>query len=335
MKLGIDSYSTRNSGLDAVGVVGLAGDLGLSGVLFELSPFESFAEAYLARVRAAAAERRLYLEFGMGSVLPWHPMAEKGKRLLAEAGYDVSGGSAQVVIQHLHVARKLGSPLLRCVAGNLFTRDEGHDMGAAADQVVTILREACRAAEELGLKIAMENHADFTVRELASIFARVNSPAFGFTIDCANLAFDLDDPLRLAGILAPHAYTTHFKNYRILRTPRGLALENCALGDGDLDPVAIAELLRTHHRDITLNIEIHSQFAPFRLDVLDRGYWSRHPAPPADGLAWYLEKSWTRPFLDPWPAGLPDGPQSWRLEQEHLSASVDWAKRALAHLLDG
>ena len=49
----------------------------------------------------------------------------------------------------------------------------------------------------------MENHADFTVRELASILARVNSPAFGFTVDCANLAFDLDDPLRLAEILAP------------------------------------------------------------------------------------------------------------------------------------
>ena len=29
MKLGIDSYATRNSGLDAVGVLGLAAGLGL------------------------------------------------------------------------------------------------------------------------------------------------------------------------------------------------------------------------------------------------------------------------------------------------------------------
>ncbi len=139
------------------------------------------------------------------------------------------------------MARKLGSPILRVVAGNLFTRDEGHDMAALADRAVAILREACRAAEDLGMKIAMENHADFTVRELASIFARVDSPAFGFTVDAANLAFDLDDPLRLAEILAPHALTTHFKNYRILRTAEGLALENCALGDGDIDLAAIAE----------------------------------------------------------------------------------------------
>ena len=133
----------------------------------------------------------------MGSILPWHPMAEKGRRLLAEAGCKPDS-DAQIVIEHLDVARKLGSPILRCVAGNLFIRDEGHDMAAMADRAVAILREACRAAEDLGMKIAMETHADFTVRELAAIYARVNSPAFGFTVDCANLAFDLDDPLRLA-----------------------------------------------------------------------------------------------------------------------------------------
>ena len=54
-----------------------------------------------------------------------------------------------------------------------------------ADRAVAILREACRAAEELGMKIAIENHADFTVREHASISARVNSPALGYTVDCA------------------------------------------------------------------------------------------------------------------------------------------------------
>jgi len=333
MKLGVDSYSTRNSGLDAVGVLRLAADLGLAGVLFELSPFESFRDNDLARVRATAAERGLYVEFGMGSILPWHPMAEKGKRLLAEAGRDTAVSVAEIVVEHLHVARKLGSPILRCVAGNLFTRDEGHDMAALADRVVEILREACRAAQDLGMKIAMEDHADFTVRELASIFARVNSPAFGFTVDCGNLAFDLDDPLRLAGILAPHALTTHLKNYRIMRTRTGLALENCSLGEGDIDLAAIAGLLGRYNPQINLNLEIHSQFAPFRLDVLDRTYWSRHPAPPGDGLAWYLEKSWAKPLPDGLPENLPDGAPSWELEARHLRDSVRWAKQALGHLI--
>ncbi len=333
MKLGVDSYSTRNSALDAAGVLELAGDLGLQGVLFELSPFSSFHDAELERIRQAAQRRGLYVEMGMGSIFHWHPMAAKGRELLAKAGCNVNVSDAQIVIEHLQVAKKLGSPLLRCVGGNLFTRDEGHDMTALADAAVAILREASKAAEAMGMKIALENHADFTVRELASIQARVNSPAFGFTLDCANLAFDLDDPLRLARIMAPYALTTHFKNYRVLRTSTGLALENCDLAGGEIDLVAIAQTLARWNPQIHLNIEIHSQFAPFKLDILEETFFQRHPAPPGDGLAWYLKQSWTKPMLAEHPANLADGPQSWALELEHLKASVRWAQEKLRPLL--
>jgi sugar phosphate isomerase/epimerase len=333
MKLGLESYSTRNSGLKPVGVLELASDLGLSGVLFELSPFDSFRDDELTRIRSTAEERGLYVEFGMGSILRWHPMAEKGRHLLADAGYDVAVSDAQIVVHHLHIAKKLGSPLLRCVAGNLFTRDEGHDMAAVADDAVAILRVACRAAEGMGIKIAMENHADFTVRELASILARVDSPAFGFTVDCANLAFDLDEPLRLAGIMAPHALTSHLKNYRVIRTHNGLALESCALGEGDIDLPAIARLLAEHNPQIDLNIEIHSQFAPFRLDILKPTFFQRHPSPPGDGLAWHLRKAWAKAIQERHPSDLADGEESWKLELEHLKQSVGWAERELASML--
>ena len=112
MKLGLESYTTRNSGLDPAGVLDLAAQLGLGGVLFELTPFESFADDYLATVRRAAAAQGLYIEFGMGSLVHWHPMAEKGRRLLAQAGYETAVPDAQIVIQHLDIARKLGSPIL-------------------------------------------------------------------------------------------------------------------------------------------------------------------------------------------------------------------------------
>ncbi|NLF08716.1 MAG: sugar phosphate isomerase/epimerase [Pirellulaceae bacterium] len=183
------------------------------------------------------------------------------------------------------------------------------------------------------MKIAVENHADFTVREHASIMARVNSPAYGFTVDCANLAFDLDDPLRLAAILAPRALTTHFKNYRIARTPAGLALENCSLGEGEIDIVAIAELLAQYNPDITLNIEIHTQSAFFRCDVLQPRYWEKHPSPPGDGLSWYLAKAWTKPILEQSPADLPDGAPAWKTENEDIRKSISWAKNSLHHLL--
>lgn len=333
MKLGVDSYTLRNSGLDPVGVLQYSKELGLDGVLFELSPFQSFRDADLERIRNTADELGMFVEFGMGSIFPWHPMAEKGKRLLAEAGYDTAVSDARLVIYHLEIAGKLGSNLLRCVAGDLFTRDAGHDMAKLADDAVAVLREASQAASDMGLKIAMENHADFTVRELASVLARVGSPAFGLTVDTANLAFDMDEPLRLAQIMAPYTLTTHFKNYRVIRTPQGLALENCSLGEGDIDQAAIAELLARYRPDLHLNIEIHTQFAPFPLNILTPGYWNRHPAPPGDGLSWYLAKSWTRNDPPSPSANLSDGPDSWQVERRDLESSVQWAREKLGHLL--
>ena len=44
MKLGLESYTTRNSGLEPVGVLDLASDLGLGGVPFELSPLRTDTE---------------------------------------------------------------------------------------------------------------------------------------------------------------------------------------------------------------------------------------------------------------------------------------------------
>ena len=333
MKLGLESYSVRNSGLDPVGVVRLANELGLQGVLFDMSPFTSFRDEELATIRKTADDLGLYIEFGMGSLFHWHPMAEKGRELLADAGYNVDVSEAEIVIHHLDIARKLGSPLLRCVGVTWPVRDGGQDMVALADGAVAILREACRAAEDMGLKIAMENHADFTARELVGILARVGSPAFGFTVDCGNLAFDLDDPLRLAEIMAPYALTTHYKNYRVLRTPQGIAMGNCALGDGEIDIVGIAEILGRHNPQITINIEIHPQYGPFRLDLFDKLFFTRHAPPPGDGLVWYLERAWAKEILKTLPASLPDGKPAWDVEYELLKQSVRWAKEKLAHLL--
>ncbi len=333
MKLGLESFSTRNSGLDPVGVLNLASDLGLQGVLFELSPFKSFKDQDLDAIKQTAADKGLYLEFGMGSIIHRHPMAEQGRDLLADAGYDINVSDAQIVIDHLKIAQKLGAPLMRCVGGNLFSRDEGYDMTALADEVVVILREACKAAEDMGIKIAMENHADFTVREYASIRTRINSPAYGFAVDCANLAFDLDEPVKLARMLAPFAWSTHYKNYRILRTKNGLALENCALGDGEIDIVAIAEVLHEHNPDINLNIEIHSEWAPFTLDIFADDFFKTHVSPPGEGLAWYLQKSWEKDLPETWPKDIPAGEEAWKVELDHLKRSIVWAKENLSHLL--
>ena len=96
--------------------------------------------------------------------------------------------------------------------------------------------------------------------------------------------------------------------------------------------VSIAEALAEHQPELRLNIEIHSQFAPFRLDILEETFFARHPSPPGSGLAWYLQKAWERDIQE-LPSDLESGKESWPVEYEHLKLSVGWARERLAHVL--
>ena len=65
------------------------------------------------------------------------------------------------------------------------------------------------------------------------------------------------------------------------------------------------------------------------LEVNALGY----PAPPGDGLAWYLQAAWNKETPSKLPANLPDGELSWQREHDDLRESVRWAKQELSHLL--
>ena len=105
------------------------------------------------------------------------------------------------------------------------------------------------------------------------------------------------------------------------------------MGDGEIDIVAIAEILAAHNPNINLNIEIHSEWAPFMLNIFDDDFFQTHVSPPGEGLAWYLEKSWDKDIPQTWPSDLTPGEEAWKVERDHLRRSVDWARQNLSHLL--
>ncbi len=77
-------------------------------------------------------------------------------------------------------------------------------------------------------------------------------------------------------------------------------------------------------------MEIHTQFAPFRLDMLKPAYWTqasraagRRPGMVSGkGLGQIAAGSLARQ-----PA---DGPEAWRRESDDIRASVRWAQARLA-----
>jgi 3-oxoisoapionate decarboxylase len=231
MKLGLDSYSYHlafgahadfrpRRPLTLLGFIERVARLGLDGFQIDPLHLESRARTYLDEVRAAAAARGLFVEYGTLGLEP--------RRLRRE----------------LQVAARLGSPVLRTF-GHF---DRHHPRTRVAEvwrRGVAALREVAPVARDLGIRLAVENHGDFTTAELVRLVEAVDSPAVGICLDVGNPLLTLEEPLVAIRAMLPHVVTTHFKDYAMRPTHAGAKIVGVALGEGIIDLPAAVKLLRS------------------------------------------------------------------------------------------
>ena len=112
--------------------------------------------------------------------------------------------------------------------------------------MVSCLREAAKVAEEFEMPLAVENHCDFTGKEVAAVLREVNSEWIGCAMDTANGFTVYCDPNEDIDALAEFTFTTHMKDMKMVPTPmRGLVPivpKGCELGQGHVDLVRAARL---------------------------------------------------------------------------------------------
>jgi sugar phosphate isomerase/epimerase len=122
-----------------------------------------------------------------------------------------------------------------------------------------MFREAVQVAEEYGIRMAVENHIDFTADEMLSLLTNVNSRWLGINFDTGNFLRLLDDPIKGMAKLAPYVYATHIKD---LKVQRGVAPDewyffSCTpVGDGLVDNSRLVQLLADAGYDGLLAMEI-------------------------------------------------------------------------------
>ena len=180
-----------------------------------------------------------------GDQQPTERFAEFVERVCRPLGVRVIG-----TVSHLHGGRWLKEPPL----------DE------QLDQLTAALKRLAPVAEHTGVKIAIENHADYRGYELAGVLARVGSRHVGARLDTGNAYCAIEEPLAAAEALAPYTMATHVKDEIVEAEPgnRGLqggllALRGCALGEGHVDFAAIMPLLAERGplgNDLVLTLEV-------------------------------------------------------------------------------
>ncbi len=217
-------------------------ELGVAGVSLETCFFESEEESYLKQLRDIIDRNSLECIVAWG-----HPMGlEGGENVAAVADME----------KHYETCRILGTNVMRIVGSHYGLRNTPHR--PQMERIMTLLRDPIKRAEDQGIKLAMENHFDFTCDEMLEMFETIDSPNFGMTFDTGNALRYGDDPVEAAGKLAKHIFAIHFKDVAPLdggNPDDWFYYASTPIGQGLIDIPAFIEKLDTAGYDGLYAIE--------------------------------------------------------------------------------
>ena len=160
MRLGIDSFSLRWQGWDAIQIMDYAAGLGLDNVHFsEREHLGSLTAERLEALRAHADQLGLSLEIGMRSF----------NRLSATFDASLGSGEEQLIAM-IKAATIIGSPIVRCFVGMASDRLLVPP-ALLIEETVRTLRAVASQAEAANVTIAVENHGmgDLLAPELRDV----------------------------------------------------------------------------------------------------------------------------------------------------------------------
>ncbi len=257
MKIGIDSYCFHRffgevypeqqqppKSMTLEDFIEFAKELSVDGVSLE-SCFIPQREdkGYMADVKA------LLDEYNLDRVYAWgHPDGLEGGK--NEAEYDE-------MIKSFEHAKNIGAKVMRVVGSSLMFLHEPHQ--PQIQRLTQMFRKAVKIAADYDIKMAVENHIDFTSDEILQLIENVDSPDFGLNFDTGNFLRLLDDPIKGMEKLAKHTYATHIKD---LKVQKGVApdewffFSSTPVGEGYVDNQKLAQMLKDAGYEGFLAVEI-------------------------------------------------------------------------------
>ena len=321
IRLGIDNFAVRAMGWKAPQLIDYAKSLEVD-VLFitDLMAFESFDTKPLTELRARAKDAGLEIYLGTWSICPTSTTFKK------------DWGTAEEHLRlGLRVANDLGSPVLRVILGNGSDRSTPGGIEARIADTVDICKKCRSAAMDLGVKIAVENHAgDMQSRELVSLIEQAGKEYVGANVDSGNAVWTLEDPLTNLENLAPYALTTSLRDSAIWESQKGLTVQWTAMGEGNIDLPAYFKRFAELCPDVPVNIETISGFNR-EIPYLTPDYWKVWPKARAEDLARMVAIAKTGKPRDGWspPAGADRKEAEKEYQKGEIERSIAYCKKTL------
>jgi len=212
MKIGIDSYCYHRffgesypdqdkpaKLMTMKDFINRAKELKVDGVCIDTCFLPSTEKSYLEELNA------MLDEYGFERVWAWgHPLG-------LERGLNPDAFSEMKNM--IPLAKTIGADVMRVVASSRRFRHENHK--EQLGRLLVQFKEAVKIAVDHGVKLAVENHQDFTAEEILSLVEGVASPYFGVTYDNGNSLRLMEDPVHCMELLAKYTFAVHMKDLAV------------------------------------------------------------------------------------------------------------------------
>jgi sugar phosphate isomerase/epimerase len=315
-KIGIDLFSIRSSGYTAFEFLDHAARLGAQLVHFsEIRFLGSLEDENVRKVKEHADRLGIELEIGMRSVCP------------TSKAFDPKQGTAEEQIERVMRAAKIaGSKIVRGFLGTMEDRKGSIPIEGHIENTVKVLRNVRSKAQDMGLKIAIENHAgDMQGWQLRQLIEGAGKDFVGAVLDSGNPVWCLEDPHQTLEAVAPYVLTSHVRDSQVWRVPDGAMVAWTRMGEGN---VGIESYLKRYMelcpgRPISLEIIVTNgrKFAYY-----DPKFWDGYRTIPAWNFAQFAaiaDRGQPRPDRT-----VPKEQQA-ATEKEDLAVSMQWVKKFL------
>lgn len=277
-RLGYDAYSIRDLKWKDRQHIDYAAALNLDAVQLSIpDDFESVEAAHLREVRDYAAAKGIELSVGTGCICPTNP-----------AWNSANGSPEQYLARSGTVANQLGLKAMRVFIGSPTDRHAKTPIETHINSTLKVLRNARARMQDLGLKIAIENHGDLTSRELRALVEAAGPDLVGVNYDSGNPMWVMEDPAQALELLAPFVVTSHFRDSALFEHPRGAAFQWVAMGDGAVNIGAVVESYKKLCPGRPVLLEIITGRPPQMLPYFEDEWWNGFRNMPAADFARFV-----------------------------------------------
>jgi len=317
IKLGLDNFAVRAMNWKATALIDYAiAQKTDSLFITDLDALESFESQYLEGLRSRAADQGLQLQLGTWSICP-----------TSKAFKNKWGTAEEHLALGLRLAKALGSSVLRVVLGTGDDRKSDGGIEARIADTVKVCRSQRSRALDLGVKIAVENHAgDMQARELVTLIEAAGKDYVGANIDAGNAPWTMEDPVSNLEILGPYVLTSSLRDSAVWESANGATIQWTAMGEGNVDLKTYFEKFAQLCPGVPVHIETISGFN-HEVPFLKKDFWSTWPNAKASDLAKFVALAKHGSPREPHRS--PDASAEQAYQKSELERSLKYCKETL------